>query len=87
MRPHLHWKQFLFEREALQEPWPLQSFVAFRQDSIELKQLGKRRGRVVFFLYVEGFSKERSGIDGRMRSRGSSSGSWRLVRDMVEAAS
>ena len=50
VRPHLHLKHFSFEPDAAQEPWPLQSFVAFLQASFELKQLGKRRGRVVFFL-------------------------------------
>ena len=50
VRPHLHLKHFSFEPDAAQEPWPLQSFVAFLQASFELKQAGKRRGRVVFFL-------------------------------------
>ena len=50
VRPHLHLKHFSFEPDFAQEPWPLQSFVAFLQASFELKQLGKRRGRVVFLL-------------------------------------
>ena len=50
MRPHLHWKQFLLEPEALQVPWPEQEFVPLLQDSSEEKQDGKRRGRIVFDL-------------------------------------
>ena len=50
VRLHLHWKQDLLEPEALQVPWPLQELVALLQDSREVKQLGKRRGRVVFDL-------------------------------------